>query len=117
MFSFSFEFRPRPPGLDGTSFQPATAVSPCDGQAKGRRLPLAESGLGSLTGTAAGLLCAVLKALVAGADEMGEGKPGDPPAQESAVLKAAVTVGDEGAKAWRSRHRIGWPAARRCGRG
>jgi hypothetical protein len=51
-----------------------------------------------LPGTSAGLLCAVFKAPVAGADKKGEGKPGDPTAQASAAPTAAVTVGGEGEK-------------------
>src|SRR5271166_7045864 len=50
-FSFASSFLPRQPGpYEATRPQPPIRELLGDGQAKGRRLPLAESGLGSLTG-------------------------------------------------------------------
>jgi hypothetical protein len=57
MLISSLEFQPRLPGPYGTSKEPASGGSASDGQAKGRRLPRAESGLGSFTGPAAGSKC------------------------------------------------------------
>src|SRR5438105_1425650 len=68
VISFSFSFRPRPSRPYGTAIKAASvrgrAQASRTGQAKGRRLPLAESGLGSLNGTDGGFKRSRRKAVV-----------------------------------------------------
>jgi hypothetical protein len=56
-FSFSLVSGRDHRGLMAPHSKPPQSGAQRTGQAKGRRLPLAESGLGSLTGTAAALAC------------------------------------------------------------